>query len=55
MRGNKHAAFLGELNLVIGLAYPLNGYFPTKGDKVARPNAFKVVSIWLVEVLTCPI
>jgi hypothetical protein len=32
-----------------------NGYFPTKGDKVARPSAFKVVFIWLVAVLTCPI
>ena len=31
------------------------GYFPTKGDKVARPSAFKVVFIWLVVVLTCPI
>ena len=31
------------------------GYFPTKGDKVARPSVFKIVFIWLVAVLTCPI
>ena len=31
------------------------GCFPTKGDKVARPSVFKVVSIWLVKVLTYPI